>query len=53
MTSTQPHATDRPTREECLRAAGRVLLNIAIRVELDRRAEAAMQARSESLAMAS
>ncbi|MFJ3393908.1 hypothetical protein [Leifsonia aquatica] len=36
MTSTQPHATDRPSREECLRAAGRVVLNIAIRVELDR-----------------
>lgn len=50
MTSTQPHATDRPTREECLRAAGRVVLNIAIRIELDRLA--ALQAASTSQAAA-
>jgi len=53
MTSTQPHATDRPSREECFRAAGRAFLNIAIRVELEKRAEAAMQAQSEPLAKAS
>ncbi|MGH1524237.1 hypothetical protein ACRAWC_09455 [Leifsonia sp. L25] len=35
----------RPTREECMRASGRVLLQIAIRLELERReAEAAQLA---------
>lgn len=29
---------ERPTREECMRAAGRVLLQIVIRLELERRA---------------
>ncbi len=34
----------KPTREECMRAAARAFLQIAIRLELERRAAAAAKA---------